>query len=169
MDESNGHINAETYFSSSSYYNIKFINVEREDDGVNLEPGSYWTFGDPTPSDQLSQDESDVIQPASQTDNLNLEVDRSAAALPSRDISQINSSNRIQTQPDPNDPLSSFNPVWESSQAQTVDPSCPLVPNRVYSLPSLPGGLSDVHKLNKKVLAKAEKLSLHPHLIFTNF
>ena len=86
MDESANYLFTETYFSSSSYYNIKFINVEREDDGVNLEPGSYWTFGDPTPSDQLSQDESDVIQPASQTDNLNLEVDRSAAALPPRDI-----------------------------------------------------------------------------------
>ena len=59
--------------------------------------------------------------------------------------------------------LSSFAPTWQSSRAQELDPSSPLVSNRVYSIPSLPGDLATAQKIDKKVLAKAEKLSLHPH------
>ena len=29
------------------YFNIKFLDFDREDDGVYLYPGSYWTFGLP--------------------------------------------------------------------------------------------------------------------------
>ena len=72
-------------------------------------------------------------------------------------------SSRLETQPDLADPLSSFSPSWQFSRAQELDPFSPLVSNRVYSIPSIPGGLLDTHKLDKKVLAKAEKLSLHPH------
>ena len=41
-----------------------------------------------------------------------------------------------------------------------VVPDKSLVPNRVYSLPA---DLGNVHKIDKRVLAKAEKLSLHPN------
>ena len=87
-----------------------------------------------------------------------------SANTPSCDISLPPSSNRVETTgPNPCDPLSTFNPVRDSSHVQEVYPSHPLVSNRVYSIPSLLGGLTDTHKLDKKVLAKAEKLSLHPH------
>ena len=135
------------------YYNIKFIEIVRDDDGVYLEPGSYWTFGSPTPLNQLPQHEE---QP-------NTEVNRSPAlAPPSRDVSSVPSSSRLETQPDLADPLSSFSPSWQFSRAQELNPSSPLVSNKVYSIPSLPGGLLDTHKLDKKVLAKAASLSLHP-------
>ena len=68
----------------------------------------------------------------------------------------------METQPDLCDPLSSFSPCWQFSRAQELNPSSPLVSNKVYSIPSLPGGLLDTHKLDKKVLAKAASLSLHP-------
>ena len=136
------------------YYNIKFIEISRDDDGVYLEPGSYWTFGSPTPLNQLPPHEEEP----------NTEVNRSLAlAPPSRDISSVPLSSRLETQPDLADPLSSFSPSWQFSRAQELDPSSPLVSNKVYSIPSLPGGLLDTHKLDKKVLAKAERLSLHPH------
>ena len=119
-----------------------------------LEPGSYWTFGSPTPLNQLPPHEEEP----------NTEVNRSLAlAPPSRDVSSVPLSYRLETQPDLADPLSSFSPSWQFSRAQELDPSSPLVSNRVYSIPSIPGGLLDTHKLDKKVLAKAEKLSLHPH------
>ena len=28
------------------YFNIRFVDIDREDDGIFLYPGSYWTFGD---------------------------------------------------------------------------------------------------------------------------
>ena len=34
------------------YFNVKFLDVLCEDDGVYLHPGSYWTFGLPAPKDQ---------------------------------------------------------------------------------------------------------------------
>ena len=68
----------------------------------------------------------------------------------------------METQLNPCDPLSSFAPTWQSPHVQELDPSSPLVSNRVYTVPSLPGGLLNVPKIDKKVLAKAEKLSLHP-------
>ena len=58
------------------------------------------------------------------------------------------------------DPLSSFNPSWKSSGVLPINPGQSLVPNRVYSLPA---DLGNVHKIDKRVLAKAEKLSLHPN------
>ena len=119
-----------------------------------LEPGSYWTFGNPTPADQLP---SAIEEP-------NPEVNRSVVlAPPSRDISSAPSPSRLETQPDLSDPLSSLAPTWQFSRAQELNPSSPLVSKRVYSIPSLPGGLANIHKIDKKVLAKAEKLSLHPH------
>ena len=47
-------------------------------------------------------------------------------------------------------------------RAQEIDPSFRFEPNRVYSIPDLPGGLGNTSKLDRKVLAKAEQLSLHP-------
>ena len=112
------------------YYNIKFIEVVRDDDGVYLEPGSYWTFGSPTPLNQLPTHEEEPIT----------EVNRSLAlAPPSRDVFSVPSSSRLETQPDLADPLSSFSPSWQFSCAQELDPSSPLVSNRVYSIPSNPG------------------------------
>ena len=37
------------------YYNIRFLDLDCDDDGIYLKPGSYWTFGTPTPVDQLPQ------------------------------------------------------------------------------------------------------------------
>ena len=85
------------------YYNIKFIEIDRDDDGVYLEPGSYWTFGSPTPVDQLP--------PA--VEEPNTEVNRSPVlAPPSRDISFAPSSSRMEAQPDLADPLSCFASSW---------------------------------------------------------
>ena len=42
------------------YYNVRFLDLDREDDGIYLEPGSYWTFGSPVPLDQLPQGEFDT-------------------------------------------------------------------------------------------------------------
>ena len=127
--------------------------MDREDDGVYLEPGSYWTFGLPTPVDQLPHRGKEPDP----------EEDHSAVlAPPSHNISSAPSADRVETQPNLCDPLSSFAPTWQSPHVQELDPSSPLVSNRVYTVPSLPGGLLNVPKIDKKVLAKAEKLSLHP-------
>ena len=69
----------------------------------------------------------------------------------------------METQPDLCDPLASFTPNWQSSHVQELDPYSPLVYNRVYSVPSLPGGVVNASKIDKKVLSKAGKLSLHPN------
>ena len=39
------------------YFNTRFLDKDRDDEGVYLEPGSYWTFGSPVPVDQLPHDD----------------------------------------------------------------------------------------------------------------
>ena len=124
------------------YFNIRFLDIERKNDGVYLHPGSYWTFRLPVSRNQLPEvvDPSDIEagEAAEMEENCSI-----AAAPPSRDISPVISPPRHESPLEVNnpDPLLSFNPVWESSGALQVDPNCALVPKRVYSLPA---GLANV-------------------------
>ena len=129
------------------YYNIQFLDLDHDDDGVFLEPGSYWTFGIPTPIDQLPQGGEEP----NPEDEPNLEEEQSTVlAPPSRDLSSAPSADRVETGPDLCDPLASFTPNWQSSRVQELDPSSPLVYNSVYWVPSLPGNLISASKIDKK-------------------
>ena len=56
------------------YFNIKFLDLDREDEGLYLYPGSYWTFGQPILRDQNPE--------AIATHNPDPEVSRSDCLAP---------------------------------------------------------------------------------------
>ena len=83
--------------SNKDYFNIKFLDIDREDEGEYLYPGSYWTFGHPVLRNQDPEAVNLHISPQAQAipnedvspDPEMSRVDNSAP--PSRDITQLSS------------------------------------------------------------------------------
>ena len=147
------------------YFNIRFLDIDREDDGVYLYPGSYWTFSLPVLWDQDPEVINPYLSPQAQAipdEDVGPDPELSRVdnpALPSRDITQLSSQLRVESS-DLKHLAPSLEYDWKSEGALRVNPDYSLVPNMVYSLPPITE--KEVDSVNPKVLAKAQSLSLHP-------
>ena len=108
------------------YFNIKFLDIDRDDDGVFLYPGSYWTFGLPVDKDQAL----DEAGPDPEG------VRQALVVPPSRDISEISTHQRRESDlNDDGDQILRHESDWKSGGVLQLNPGESLVHGMVYSLP----------------------------------
>ena len=158
------------------------MDIHREDDGIYLYPGSYWTFGDP----QLKVINAERMQDDLQMDDVgsvnhveDLQVDDDGSVnrveevlmdveenclesdpVPSRNISRM--SGQIRFDPpfvDFSNPVSSHDSDIKMGGVLNINPNQSVIPGRVYSIPE---DLDLNPSPDNRVLLKAQKLSLHP-------
>ena len=146
---------------NNQYFNIRYLDIDREDDGLYLLEGEAWTFGRPVLKNQGEDaNVSDSSDEDFGPDNQQLRVPE-GGGVPSRQVSDVSSGGRLELSHVSGMTLPSHLGVDHSLKPpglSVLNPVQQLQRGVVYAVPDV-----DVHSatvVDKNVLKRAERLHL---------